>query len=353
MLLTTLEKKGLERFHALQADAVDTVAGRFYQAHMAIYGQLWACGRQACHEEIKLHLEFLRPALEFGLLQPLVDYLVWLDNMLSVRAIPVAHIAESLEYLADFFSGHMEAADAKVVNTALLAARDTYLASRGAKPAPPQPPKPWPETAAFEAALLDGNQKGALAIVNCCIDDGHNLIDIELHIIQAALYHIGEKWQSNLVSVAKEHMATAIAQSVMTTGLLRSTQSGQTGKRVLLACVEGNYHAVGLRMVADAFLLGGWDVHYLGENVPSLTLIQEAKEWKPDVVGLSVALAHHLHAVKETITQLRQQPGDARPFVMVGGLAINRFEKLAKTLGADACGKDAQAALIHANRIIG
>ena len=118
-------------------------------------------------------------------------------------------------------------------------------------------------------ALLAGCQREALAVVNRCIDSGHSLVDVELHVIQPSLYHIGEEWQANRVSVAKEHMATAIALSVMTMGLLRSPPPAAIDRRVLLACVAGNHHAVGLRMVADAFQLAGWDVQYLGADVPT------------------------------------------------------------------------------------
>ena len=91
--------------------------------------------------------------------------------------------------------------------------------------------------------------------MNRCMDSGQNLVDVELHIIQPAMYQIGEKWQANQVTVAQEHIATAIVQSVMTAALLRSTPPAPIGKRVLLACVAGNHHTVGLRMVADRFNL--------------------------------------------------------------------------------------------------
>jgi methanogenic corrinoid protein MtbC1 len=178
-------------------------------------------------------------------------------------------------------------------------------------------------------------------------------VQVELHVIQPALYQIGEKWQSNQVSVAQEHMATAIVQTVMTAGLLRSTSPAPINKRALLACVEGNNHAIGLRMVADAFQLAGWDVQYLGASVPTAALVKQAVEWKPDLVGLSVSFAQQMPAVKAAIAQLAQRLGDARPAVMIGGLAINRFNPLAGVAGADATSADAGAAVVDAARVVG
>jgi methanogenic corrinoid protein MtbC1 len=188
--------------------------------------------------------------------------------------------------------------------------------------------------------------------LNGCLDAGKSLVEVELHVIEPALYDIGKKWQANQVTVAQEHMATAIVQSVMTNALLRSPPPSPLDKRVMLACVEGNNHAVGLRMVADAFLLSGWDVQYLGANVPTRALVQQVLEWKPDLVGLSVSFPQQLRVVKAAIGGLTEVLGNARPAVIVGGLAINRFKQLVDAVGADGSSADAQAAVDCAHRII-
>jgi len=342
----------LQRFHAMRSDAVSAVTARFYATPGSAYERFGPRGREACQEDLAFHLEFLRPALEFGLLQPMVEYLIWLGSVLAARAVPTEHLALSLEWLAEFFVSHMNAEDGALVSARLHAARIKFL-NAGSTPAqPPVPPDAWPETAEFEAALLAGNQREALSVLTRCLDRGHSLVQAELHIIQPALYHIGAQWQANQVSVAQEHMATAIAQSVMTVGLLRSVLPAPVNKRVLLACVEGNNHTVGLRMVADAFELAGWDVQYLGANVPTVALVKQAAEWKPDLVGLSVSFAQQMSAVRAAITQLDERLGDARPAVMIGGLAINRFRPLAGVAGADGYSEDAQAAVDNAGQVV-
>ena len=353
--MRTLGPDGLQRFRLLQADAVSAVTERFYAIHGSAYEQLGQRGRMACREDLAFHLEFLAPVLEFGLLQPMVDYLSWLSSVLAARAIPVDHIVQSLDLLGEFFAVHMGAADAGTVTAALQAARTEFLNAEAEGPPalPPAPPYPWPEAAPFEVALLAGRQHEALAVMNGCIDNGRNVVDVELHVVQPSLYHIGEEWQANRVSVAREHMATAIALSIMTVGLLRSPPAAMIGKRVLLACVAGNFHTVGLRMVADAFQLAGWDVQYLGADVPSAAIIRQVAEWQAHLVGLSVAFAQQLPAVKAVIAQLAEHFGSSRPAVIIGGLAINRFSRLADVVGADAFSSDALAAVVAASRIVG
>jgi len=173
-----------------------------------------------------------------------------------------------------------------------------------------------------------------------------------VHMIQPALVGIGQKWQDNLVSVAQEHLASAIAQFVMTDGLLKSAIPAANGKRVLLACVAGNAHSIGLQMVADAFQLGGWGVQYLGANVPTDALIKHVGESKPDLLGLSVSFPQQLRVVREIMALLTQRHGAERPAVIVGGQAINRFSGLAGELGADAWSPDALSAVVSAKEIV-
>jgi methanogenic corrinoid protein MtbC1 len=238
-----------------------------------------------------------------------------------------------------------------MVAAALNVAKTKFLATDGAAATPAPPTDPWPETTTFEAALLAGRQHEALATMNRCLDDGHSLVDLERHVMLPSLYRIGEKWQANKVSVAQEHIASAIVQLAMTAGLLRSQPPPMVGKRVLLACVAANNHAIGLRMVSDAFQLAGWEVQYLGADVPTSALVGQVIEWKPDLVGLSVSFAHQLRVVKEVIAQFDKRLGSVRPAVIIGGLAINRFGQLAGAVGADAYCADAPSAVVYANQL--
>lgn len=207
--LNTLRPEGLQQFLALEAEAIIAVTEKIYALGDTAYEQFGANGRQTCREDLEFQLEFLRSALEFGMLQPLVDYLRWLESTLAARSLPSHHLAQTLAWLAAFFRERMEPADGEVVAAALEAARRELETAATAPTSTPKPPEPWHEAAAFETALLKGSQREAMAIVNALMDAGRNLVDVEMHIIQPALYQIGEKWQANQVSVAQEHMATA------------------------------------------------------------------------------------------------------------------------------------------------
>ena len=342
----TLDAQALLRFRELGPEAIDAVTGRFYATHGTIYAAFGPRGRQACRDDLAFHLEFLRPVLEFGLIQPMVDYLRWLARVLDARDVPADHLALSLDLLSEFFASRMGGAGAGIVVAALARAKAGFLSADDSPPAIyGHMPAPWDESAAFEGALLAGDRRSASALFDHCLEQGRGLVDTELHLIQPALYGVGRKWQENQVSVAQEHLATAIAQSVMNSGLMKSLLPASNGKRVLLACVQGNHHSVGLQMVADAFQLAGWDAQYLGADVPTASLIAHLVMSKPQLLGLSVAFAQQLHVVKEITARLDGLQSGDRPAVIIGGLAINQFDRLAEQLGADAWSPDSHAAV--------
>jgi hypothetical protein len=98
-----LTPHGLEQFKQLHHTAVETITAQFYTAHGAEYARFGERGRKACREDIEFHLNFLRPVLELGDLQPYTDYLRWFDEVLTARNVPTDHVTETLHWLGDFF----------------------------------------------------------------------------------------------------------------------------------------------------------------------------------------------------------------------------------------------------------
>jgi methanogenic corrinoid protein MtbC1 len=257
-----------------------------------------------------------------------------------------------LEWLAEHFADHLPETDGRVVWAAVAEITAGVEAADPATQTPRASPVAWPPSVELEAALLAGDHRRAQAIVDDALDDYPDLVAIELHVVQPALYAIGWGWEENRVSVAQEHLATAIAQAVMTRAMLRCDLPGSVGRKVLLACVEGNHHELGLRMVADAFELAGWEVHHLGADVPTSALIGYVGTWQPDLLALSISFPHQLGEVITITTRLRTALGDLRPPVIVGGLAINQFGRLAALVGADAWSADAAEAVATGARLV-
>lgn len=335
----------IERYLALRHEAISDALPACMASCPALIEQLGQRGRDACVEDLGYHLDFLRPTLETGDAEPFTAYLGWLADVLSCRGIPANAVPISLESLANFFANRLGDEGAPIVS-ALRAGRSQLIAGLKA-PTYDQPcPTPWAEAEAFCDAVLNGNRREASNLFSSALDREQSLAKAAVHVIQPALYSVGRRWQGNGVSVAQEHLATSLAQTVMTQGFSRFDVAPDNGRRALFACMAGNHHTVGLRMVADAFEFDGWTSHYLGANVPLSALVAQVRTLQPHLVGLSASLPHQLRGLRETISVLRAAFGESCPHLVVGGLVFNQFPQLAKSIGAELLGTDAHAAAV-------
>ena len=343
-----LDPAQLETFLALRDTAVAHAVDACAQANPALFARFGARGRSACSEDIRYHIDYLTPALEHGDPTPFLSYLGWLAQVLRARGVPAASLPQSLRDLATFYRQHLPPDTAATV-AAVLEAGHAHLADAPAPPDYSQPsPAAWPECDPFQQAVLASERHRAQQLFDAAMAQDTSLVSAEIHVIQPALYAIGREWQANRVTVAQEHLATAMAQFVMANAYGRATPAPDNGGRALLACPPGNHHEVGLRMLADALEMDGWSVQCLGANTPTAALAAQAEHFAPHLICLSASLPQHLRRLRETINMVRQQLGACCPPIAIGGLVVNQFPALLHTLPAVTLGTDAEAAALAA-----
>jgi methanogenic corrinoid protein MtbC1 len=202
-------------------------------------------------------------------------------------------------------------------------------------------------------ALLAGDRDTAVRVaIDEGVAGGLSIPDLYLGVIEPAQRRIGELWQENRITVAHEHIATAISQLVMALVYPRLPRAPANGKRAVVACVDDELHDLGARMVADFFEMAGFGVRYLGANLPTDSLIGIVREDPPDLVVLSVTMALHLDAAREAVHRLREAAGD-RLCVGLGGRAFTWASDLPARLGADVHGRTVLETIASAHAALG
>jgi MerR family transcriptional regulator, light-induced transcriptional regulator len=204
----------------------------------------------------------------------------------------------------------------------------------------------------YVAAQVAGDRRAALRlVVDEGLASGVPLSSLYLDVIQAAQYRIGELWQANRISVAQEHLATAISQ-IAVAELYRALEcEPSNGKRALVSCVGGELHELGTRITADFFEMAGFDVRYLGANVPTDTLLGMVREDPPDLLVLSVTMSFHVDALRAAVRGSREASGD-RLRLAVGGHAFTWAPGLVEELGAEVFGRNATESIARARDVL-
>lgn len=333
----------LDRFEGLRMAAVMEAAAACEAHAPQVFARFGAAGRAACIEDLGYHLEFLRSTLETGEIEPFLAYLDWLDEVLASRGVPRDSVPVSLRAMASFFERQLGGEVGEGIAAALDAgAHAMEQGTRKAKAkAEADDPAAWNEAEPYMHAALQGDRRRVQTAFDAALSRSPNQLLPELHVMQPALYAIGRAWQRNEVSVAQEHLATAITLTLMAQAATLAVYPPENGRRVLLACAPGNQHAVGLQMVGDAFELQGWQTQVLGANVPAAALAAQVAAFRPHVVALSASLPQQLKALRQGVQQLRGQLGADTPLIGVGGQVFNRFPALAGSVDALFLGRDA------------
>jgi methanogenic corrinoid protein MtbC1 len=301
---------------------------------------------QRCREDLGLHLDQLAAALELGDAEVFAAYLRWLHDVRTSRGLAVAEVSHALRIVRDWIGFRMKDAGAADVLALLDHGIATLAAAPGTGLVLAEPTAP---VRAVSRALLAGERAGVEAQVRAAMRGGAALVDVSVDLLQPALYHVGALWQQNRITVAQEHLATAITQTAMATGFAAAEMAPPNGRKAAFACIEGNMHTLGLRMVSDAFELAGWEVSFLGADLPSGDLLAFCGEECPEVLGLSVSLSPQLPVLRALIERLRAELGSAAPQVVVGGLLVSQLGAAARAVGADAWFRDAREAVVAAS----
>lgn len=188
---------------------------------------------------------------------------------------------------------------------------------------------------------LGGDRRAALQFIEEALREGASPDDVRCHIVQAAQREIGRLWQEDRISIAQEHMATAISQLALAHLFQHARFRDRVGKKILVACVPGEQHDFPARLLADTLDVAGYDVRFLGADVPLDSLLRSLDEERPDLLALSVTMIFNIQALRQAVQAVRAKFARQIP-IAIGGNAFSASLELAVGIDADLVAGDSQ-----------
>ena len=198
-----------------------------------------------------------------------------------------------------------------------------------------------PDWGPLLVSLLAGDEASVQAVFERARARRTDLALVARDLVQPALEQVGAMWQRGEIGIADEHLATALVARAFQLGARNVTPPGLGAPRLVLVCPAGEFHDLGARIAAEIGRQEGWQVEFLGANLPRKAAIQFVALRRPDAVGLSVTLAAHVVACSSIVKEIRKVAPDAK--VLTGGLAFRLDPELVPLAGADSCVIDAVA----------
>lgn len=152
-----------------------------------------------------------------------------------------------------------------------------------------------------------------------------NQADFFDKILKQVMYDIGEDWANNKISIATEHVASNIAQTLVK--IIMDGVTGLANKKKILICVPvGEEHHLGCDVLETYLTIKGFKVYNMGTSLPSESIISFIDNNKPDIVFISITLPDNISAGQRLVKKINDEHNIP---ILIGGYAM-QTEKIPK-----------------------
>ena len=144
-----------------------------------------------------------------------------------------------------------------------------------------------------------------------------------LEVLREGMSQMGELWYTGGSSVQQEHFASALAIRRLNALLAAAPAPSRRGK-ILTACPPGEDHIFPLLLITLFLRVRGWNVVYLGANVPLNKFDATIQSSKPDLI---ISTAQQLITAANLFELAEYLQREKVPLAF-GGLIFNLFPEL-------------------------
>lgn len=168
-----------------------------------------------------------------------------------------------------------------------------------------------------------------------------------VEVLQKGLAHIGDLWQAGQATVQQEHFASALSLRRVNV-LVEAAPAPTRPERLLIGCPPGEEHTFSPLLLTLMFRRAGWDVLYLGANVPVARFRTTVQRVNSNLVILT---AQQLRTAASLLDVARLLRGEGVSLGF-GGLIFNRTPALRERIPGHFLGEHLEDAVRAVGRIL-
>ena len=201
-------------------------------------------------------------------------------------------------------------------------------------------------------AIDEGDREKTVQLTTEALGAGTNPQEIITHGLQVGMAVVGEKFSDGEYFLPDMLMAARAMKAALEVlkPSLEKTGMPTIGK-VVIGTVEGDMHDIGKNVVATFLSGNGFEVFDLGLNVTVQNFIDEVKEKKPEILGMSALLTTTMPVMGKVIKALEEIGMRSSVKVIVGGAPVT--QDYANYIGADAYAHDGGKAIPVCRQLLG
>ena len=162
---------------------------------------------------------------------------------------------------------------------------------------------------ALDASALDETLRRAVTVMG--------LTSFIEAVAAPLLRRIGDEWHAGRLAPPQEHLVSSVLHDIIV-GTMRAFPQRSGAPKLLVATPSGDRHAIGAALAGAASALEGWNVLYLGADLPAADIADAAKTAGVRIVALSIVYTEDRARVLGEVRALRSRlPADM--VIIAGG----------------------------------
>jgi len=168
--------------------------------------------------------------------------------------------------------------------------------------------------------VVDGDKEGLEDALTVLLER-NSPIGIINEILVPAMRHVGELFgRGDILLPFVLKSAEVMKAAVTFLEPLMDKLESESVTKILLATVQGDVHDIGKNLVEIILSNNGYQVYNIGIKAPAETIIEKAREFNVDLIGLSGLLVKSAIVMKESMPQY--EAADLGVPILLGGAAL-------------------------------
>ncbi len=155
-------------------------------------------------------------------------------------------------------------------------------------------------------------------------------------LLTPLLQNIGNMWKKGEIRIVNEHVSTAIIRKILNS-LIDNNSMPKNAPSIIIATPKGQLHELGALMIAVIASADGWNVTYMGPDLPGEEIAAAIDKLQPKLVALSIVYPNDDFTLDREMTKLKKLLNNGTK-IIAGGRSVMSYAKTLEYMNATIIG---------------
>ncbi|MCB0729807.1 MAG: MerR family transcriptional regulator [Ignavibacteriae bacterium] len=152
-------------------------------------------------------------------------------------------------------------------------------------------------------------------------------------VVYPLLVKIGKMWQEGEIRIVQEHISTAVIRKFLTS-LIDNNSVSENAPKIVIATPKGQFHELGALIIGVIASSDGWNVIYMGPDLPGEEIAAAIHKLHPKVVALSIVYPNDDFVLDREMRKLKKLLNNGSR-IIVGGASANAYADILSDMNAE------------------